>query len=202
MYDSVTVADIPRTATMVAGYTDGRYANVIELRQAFPTATLVQITTSSTGHGHANVIDCEKGDATPAEAAVWASFQDQAGEHPGIYCNFSTWPAVKAEVAKHPFHRPPLYWIARWDRPAKLIRGTIATQYANPLTSGGHYDLSIVRDYWPGVDPTPTTPLTRAHRRYVKALNKSWPHRTHPLPAADQHLVEQLLTNGQRITEL
>jgi hypothetical protein len=35
-----------------------------------------------------------------------------------------------------------------------MIRGAVAKQYADPGThGGGHYDLSIVADYWPGVDP-------------------------------------------------
>src|SRR5207245_9944229 len=31
----------------------------------------------------------------------------------------------------------------------------VAKQYQHPPASGGHYDLSVVADYWPGVDPVP-----------------------------------------------
>jgi hypothetical protein len=49
----------------------------------------------------------------------------------------------------------PHYWIANYSTGAIMYAGSVAHQYSNP----GPVDISIVADYWPGVDsatPTPT----------------------------------------------
>lgn len=149
MYDAVTAANVPPTATLVAGYGDGYYNNVAEFRARFPHATVVEIAVSS-HHNLGVVLDVETGDATPAEAPGWVTMRRAAGVDPTIYCNSSTWPAVRqafhvAGVAE------PHYWIAQYDGDPTIFTGAVAKQYADP----GPYDLSSVADYWPGVDPTP-----------------------------------------------
>jgi hypothetical protein len=64
-----------------------------------------------------------------------------------VYCAKSGWSAVR-----HAFDSAgvtqPQYWIADWDGSASIPSGAVAKQYRN--TSG--YDVSAVRESWPGVD--------------------------------------------------
>jgi hypothetical protein len=80
---------------------------------------------------------------------------------PAIYCSASVWSQV--QQAFHDANEPdPLYWIASYSSPpdSSIPPGAIAHQYADPSASGGHFDLSSVQDYWPGVDPAPPEPTT------------------------------------------
>ncbi|GLY65481.1 hypothetical protein [Amycolatopsis taiwanensis] len=54
----------------------------------------------------------------------------------------------------------PHCWVARYDGVANLPVGCVAKQYINPPGSGGHFDLSAVADFWPGIDPAPISPTT------------------------------------------
>lgn len=149
MYDGVTPANIPATATMVAGYVDGRYANIPAMKKRFPHATIVPIAVfASTNDGV--VLDVEAGDATPAEAPGWVVSRRHAGVDPTVYCSAAVWPAVQAAFANSHVP-PPHWWIADYDNDPTVPTGAMAKQYRN--TAG--YDVSAVRAYWPGVDPTP-----------------------------------------------
>jgi hypothetical protein len=152
MYDSVTPSAIPRSARMVAGYLPpSRYAWSDAEWAMFPNAVKVRIAIfANVNNGH--VLDVEPGDATPAQAPGWVLMRRRAGVDPSIYCNASTWPTVRAEFRRRGI-REPHYWIAKYDNVARIIPGSVAKQYANPPLHGrGHFDLSIVADYWPGVD--------------------------------------------------
>lgn len=149
MYDGVTPSRIPIEATMVAAYVDGRYANVVAMRSRFPHARLVTIAVfASTNAG--NVLDVEKGDATPTQAPGWVVKRRRAGIDPTVYCSASLWPSVRQ--AFRSLNVPePHYWIADYDGDPRIPAGAIAKQYKN--TPG--YDISSVVNYWPGVDPKP-----------------------------------------------
>ena len=68
-----------------------------------------------------------------------------------MYCSLNDWPKVRQAFVTAKV-REPHYWIAAYPgNGAKLYPGSIAHQYANP----GPYDISVVADYWPGVDPKP-----------------------------------------------
>jgi len=165
MYDSTTVGDDPVHTDMVAAYVDGRWPNVAAARRRFPHAKVVTITVSGYQAGRpvaANVIDCEKGDATPATAARWAKARIAAKAKPTIYCNRSTWPAVKQAVKAAGITGKVSYWIADYDGKAVIPAGAVAKQYeGSPGNRPGHYDVSIVGPYWPGVDPAPKMPELR-----------------------------------------
>lgn len=155
MYDSVTPTAIPRDAEMVAGYlAPSRFAWSAAEWALFPRAVKVRIAIfASVDDGH--VLDVEPGDATPEQAPGWVRMRRASGVDPTVYCNLSTWPAVRAAFFAQQV-REPHYWIARYDNKAVMIPGAVAKQYADPAThGGGHYDLSIVADYWPGVDTGP-----------------------------------------------
>lgn len=150
MFDAVTPGNIPTSAVMVAGYLDGRYAWSAADWARFPNAVKVDIAVfPSTNAGH--VLDVETGDATPAQAPAWVVKRRAAGVDPTIYCNTATWPAVRAAFAANGVAEPH-YWIAAYPGigPA-LYAGSIAHQYADP----GPVDISVVADFWPGIDAAP-----------------------------------------------
>lgn len=153
MYDSTTATDIPRNATMVAGYLPpSQFAWSAADWARFPNAVKVRIAIfASVNDGH--VLDVEPGDATPAQAPGWVVMRRRAGVDPTVYCNASTWPTVRAEFQRQRIPEPH-YWIARYDGVVNIPAGAVAKQYANPAVHGrGHFDLSAVADHWPGVDP-------------------------------------------------
>lgn len=156
MWDAVDVSGIPAdipTTDLVAGYVNGHYANMGALIARFPNHQHVSI--AVTADATALVLDVETYDATPDQAPGWARRMRQAGLVPTIYCNSSTWPSVRA--AFHNQATPePLWWIAQYDNVPSLFDGTVAKQYQNTA----HYDLSIVADHWPGIDPEDNMPLT------------------------------------------
>jgi len=172
MYDSVNVAGIPASAAMVAGYVDGNYANIPALRARFPHATVVEIAIAHTTR--AQVLDVETGDATPAGAVLWCTqtMADTPNTELTVYCNSSTWPAVRAAFAAAGVSEPQ-YWIADYDHSAVIPAGAVAKQYTNTAS----YDISVVADHWPGVDPDPTpeadVPLTPADARTVWAYKNT-----------------------------
>jgi hypothetical protein len=154
MYDAVTAHNIPSNAQMVAGY--GDTIKIPQWTQAdwdlFPNATkLIIVKKASSNFGHA--LDVETGDATPAEAPGWAVMRRKAGGAPIVYCNASTWPAVKAAFASANVD-PPLYWIAQYNGIDIIPAGAIGKQYA----SNNLYDTSVMEDSIPGVDDMAISP--------------------------------------------
>jgi len=147
MYDAVTPGNIPANAQMVAGYVDGRYAWHANDWARFPNAVKVRIAVfSSTNDGH--VLDIEPGCSTPASAPGWVQRRRAAGVDPSVYCNTSTLPTVQAAFRAAGVPEPH-YWIASYPGIGpNLYAGSVAHQYADP----GPYDISVVADYWPGVD--------------------------------------------------
>ncbi len=168
MFDSITVADIPADAGMVAGYVDGVYANVLEMRARFPHATVVQVAVSASYPAARGVVlDVESGDATPAQAVAWCRAYAGPNSDLTVYCNASTWPSVRSAFQAAGVTEPN-YWIAAYDNDPAIPAGAVAKQYA----SNDFYDTSSVSSYWPGVDPVPTppeddVPLTSADAQLV-----------------------------------
>ena len=149
MYDAVTVSAIPDGSVLVAGYVNGSYANLSGLRARFPHALVVGVTVTA-GADEGQVLDVESGDASPAEAPGWVERRRAAGADPTVYCNASTWPAVRAAFSAAGVAAPH-FWIADYDGDPAIPAGAVAKQYA----SNENYDTSAVAAYWPGVDPTP-----------------------------------------------
>jgi hypothetical protein len=151
MYDSVSAAKIPTTAVMVAGYVDGLYKWSVSDWNRFPRAVKVQIAVFATTN-LGQVLDVERGNATPAQAPTWVVKRRALGVDPTVYCSESAWPAVRAAFRSQGIPEPH-YWIASYPGIGpKIYAGSVAHQYADP----GPYDLSVVDNYWPGVDPKPT----------------------------------------------
>lgn len=192
MYDSVTAANLPTTATLVAAYVDGAYANVADVRKRCPKATVVTITVKG-GKTAAHVVDVEQGDCTPASGAAWAKWRHDSGAHPTIYCSHSDVPDVIAACRSLglALHRDFELWVAHYDGVAQLEDGAVAKQYRNT----SKLDTSIVAAHWPGVDPDPIVPP----HLYRDAVNRGYftVHWTGTTPHADVYAVE---VNG-RIVE-
>lgn len=157
MYDAVTAANIVKKdqrPALVAGYIDRIKLAPWSAEDwaLFPDARKVTIVKkASTRDGH--VLDVEPGDATPEQAPGWAAQRRADGfAYPTIYCNRSTWPAVKKAFADQRID-PPLYWIATATGRPEIPDGAIAAQYLLDVAPG--IDISVVADYWPGVDPAP-----------------------------------------------
>lgn len=151
MYDGVDASRLPADAQLVAGYVDGLYVWQAADWARFPTSVKVRIAVfSSTNDGQ--VLDVEPGNATPAQSVDWVLMRRGAGVDPTVYMNTSTWPTVRAAFNARGVTEPH-YWVAEYDGVAALPTGAIAKQYYNDNQAG--YDLSVVADYWPGIDPKP-----------------------------------------------
>ena len=158
MYDGVTASSLPRGAALVAGYVDGLYKWSALDWALFPGSIKVRIAVfASTNDGH--VLDCEQGNATPAESVDWVLMRRRAGVDPTVYCGRNTWwPQIRASFQARGVPEPH-YWVADYPGTYPTIPdGAIGLQYRD----AGPYDLSIVADYWPGIDPPPEAdmPLT------------------------------------------
>lgn len=159
MADSITATDIPPGKfDLVAGYVDGLYKWTDEDWLFHHASRLVRITVLG-GNADADVADVENGDLTPTEAADWAGNRVLAGKIPALYFSRSAYGAVHAAIAARGINDQQwTVWAADWTGIPHLLAGTYATQYADPAYgSGGHFDVSVVADYWPGIDPVPTT---------------------------------------------
>lgn len=160
MYDSDRAADIPGTASMVAGYVDGVHPwTPADWARFHPSATRVRIARSYLT-ADAHVLDSEVGLASVGQTVTWVAQQHHAGRFPGVYCNLSRWSGL-IESLRLSQVAMPWFWVAHWvgSPPLVLPSGSLGMQYADPALSGGHYDLSAMAPYLPGVDPRPA-PVT------------------------------------------
>lgn len=151
MYDSVSALTIPFGVDVAAGYVDGLYKWPDAWWTRFSSATvLVRIAVfADTDDG--DFLDVERYDATPQEAPGWVLRRRAAGHQaPAVYMNTDTWPAVRAAFAAAGVPEP-LYIVADYDNLAVVPDGAFGKQYS----SLAGYDLSVIGDYWPGVDPAP-----------------------------------------------
>jgi len=169
MFDSTSPWDIPRDAEMVAYYVDGRYAWPQTWINMFPNAVKVPI--SAIGARTAPVGDVEVGCIwPPANAVPWVRRARADGFEPTIYVNeLNDWPLVRKafQDADEP---EPIYWTARYNGVRQIPAGAVARQFAHPhdgdgvadkpWETGKHYDLSVVADFWPGIDNKEDDELT------------------------------------------
>jgi hypothetical protein len=196
MYDAVTVANLPAYAEMVAGYVDGAYANVAELERRFPGARIVTITT---GLGEADVIDIESGNAVPSNVPGWVRRMRSLHRRPIVYTTPGNWQAV-LEVCHGTDVAPPFWWAAHWTNVSHLEPGSVATQWASPITWPRiGYDISEVAPGFPEryekehpvskpvtTIKTPTKQAAASIARQAAAVTAIVTSLTHTLPAPDR----------------
>lgn len=162
MADSITPTDIPvndpqtgRPWALVAGYIDGHFAWSAAGWNRFSASQHVRIAVfSSTNDG--DVIDRETGDATADQAVDWTVMRRAAGHpDPTVYCSYSDWLNCQNAFIRRGVSAPQ-WWISGYPSPTDangnpiIPAGAVAHQFTD--TPGGHWDESIVLDYWPGVD--------------------------------------------------
>lgn len=89
MPDSVQVSDLPGGYTAYLGYADGDRPTAGPLADRFPGARRVILTVTGQVTGAADGIDCEPGNVTAAQAALWAKSKLRAspGFRPVIYAS-------------------------------------------------------------------------------------------------------------------
>jgi hypothetical protein len=135
MFDTVTVASVPSfantAADAVAGYIDGRYADMGALSAAFPKAHHLSIAVRSSDV--ADCLDIETGDATPAEAAFWVRMaQAHHVWRPCLYADRSTMPQVIANLKAHGIARSAVrLWVADWTFTPHVPAGYDACQWTD-----------------------------------------------------------------------
>jgi hypothetical protein len=168
MYDSTNPFDIPVTAEMVGGYVDGSYAWSAAGWARFPNAVHVPISIYSS-RNNGIVLDVEPGCTwPPANSVAWVQRRRASGVDPTIYCNQQNSLHLVQAAFQAAGVAEPHYWTAAYPGIGKaLYAGTVAHQYANPLTSGGHFDLSVTADVWPGVDTISSPGGTASGTIYV-----------------------------------
>lgn len=140
MYDSVTPANCPTDGDLYAGYIDGRYANLGTFAARFPGRRLISITI---WNGTADVLDVERGDATPLMVPDWSQRMRSLNRHPTCYCSLSAWPDVQRACANARVVLPD-WWAAGYYNPPRpyLPAGAVACQWVD----WGPYDQSFVSD--------------------------------------------------------
>jgi hypothetical protein len=184
-------------ATMLGGYTDGIYANIPALAADAPPGSVI-VEFSAIGTDSGTVGDVESGCIwPPANAVPWVLARRAAGIDPSIYCGRANWPAVIAAFDSAGVPYP--HWVtAHYTNTPHFCDGGCFPSYVNGLTAvatqyggdlAGHYDLSVVADYWPGVDGNATT----AESRGQTPLIITPPEADMPLTAADIPIIQQAL---------
>jgi len=173
MFDGIAAdaAKIPASAALVAGYVDGLYKWSDAHWARFPRATRVRIAVfADTDDGV--VLDCEQGNCTPAESVDWVLTRRKAGVDPTVYCGRNTWWDDIRAAHRARGVPEPHYWVADYavsQTNPQIPAGAIALQY----TDTGSYDLSVVADYWPGVDPKPLPRPPQEHDMILHVITGS-----------------------------
>ena len=138
-YDSVTPSAIPASSQAVAVYADGPYA--ASPSQVGKRGLVLWIDVNGSDP-HADVLDVEPTDATPAQAAVWVQQKLDASPNSTaiIYTMRSEWAAVQQAVSQLPWWMPShtKYWIADPTGVPHIVPGSQATQWY----WGQNYDIS------------------------------------------------------------
>lgn len=148
MYDSTTPFEIPReTSQYIAIYFNGRFAaSESEVQAQYPKARIYTIDVLNDAPKQCSILDIETGDATPDDVPGWvdARMDGNPGFICRLYCNLSTWPAVKAKVATlgKAARTHVRYWIANPTGVAHIVPGSDATQYFWGLD----YDMSLMNE--------------------------------------------------------
>lgn len=207
MYDSTNPADIPRGTAVVGGYVNGIFGPA---HAAFGVAgwdaagwarhagaAHVEISVYPTGEG--NCGDVEPGCIwPPAEAVDYVRHCRADGREPSLYCDLNNWPAIRQAIQAAGLVEPH-YWVALWDEVESIPwPDAVGKQYDHPPHSGGHYDLSLVVDHWPGVDSMTYTPPANDSQALEQTFNmiKWGAAESGGDPAADSYLKQQIAAGG------
>jgi hypothetical protein len=153
MYDAADANLAPPGADLYAGYVDGNYQSYHQLRARFPGKLVIPIAVfPSTNDGI--IFDGPPDNSTWDRVVDWVVMRRRAGVDPTVYTDSDQWATGVQEFNARGVV-PPHWWIANWNGQPNIPAGAVGHQYAN---IGERYDISIVADHWPGVDPAPAPP--------------------------------------------
>jgi hypothetical protein len=149
MYDSINATGIPGSAAVVAGYGDGEFLWPSSWWDLFPAAVHLVIVVSADHAG--DILDVEKGDATPDQVPGWVRRFNRPGRRrPTVYCSRDTWPQVVAALEAAGLSAAAVDWWAATLDETQDVAGAVAVQYRDV----GPYDLTVIHDPgWVGGDP-------------------------------------------------
>jgi hypothetical protein len=149
MRDSVQSIMIPSGTPVVAGYADGIYVWSAEDWARHAGAVCLSIAVHP--DHQADILDVERGDATPEDVPGWIDrFQRPGRRAPTIYCNRSTIDAVRVSTGGRHFD----WWAATLDGTTE-VTGAVAVQY----WGAGAFDESLILDpTWVGLFDTSASP--------------------------------------------
>lgn len=191
MYDAVDANDVPNDGRfdLLAGYVDGLYRSYVPLQHRFPGFTVVSIDVLN-HPGTGQVLDIEKGDATPAEAPAWFDASVRAGiVRPTLYYSTSDHLEIVRLMGSRKFDN----WVASYgvsqprDNNGNVIHPT-AWQKIDHGPNGENIDISEVYDpFWPFAPRTEEEEddMQLEGNKYGVLPLKGKPGRV--LIAADQH---------------
>lgn len=218
--DSTTAGDVPADVELPAGYVDGAYVTVPQLHKRFPHKRIVMITVNGSTP-HADVIDQESGDATPRASVRYVVNERKQHGWPTIYFPLSDIAAVCKALAAVGLGPDVPLWTAHYTGKPHICGADclkpygplpfkpliVATQYATPgIGVSGHFDLSLVADYWPGVDPKPkpvkATPLAGTTRIALRLVARNLRGRNTPVATPDQPYLTAAQKQIQRVLNL
>lgn len=151
-YDSTDAAKVPAGADGYLGYIDGSYQSYKPLLARFPGTLVVPISVDPSSD-HGLVFDGPPDNATWPQVVQWVARRRSSGADPTVYTDQSSWTTAQAAFRAANVAYPH-WWIANYNGVPTIPDGAIGHQYATVV---GRYDTSVVADYWPGVDPAPTT---------------------------------------------
>jgi hypothetical protein len=161
-YDATDPGSIPASVAppdYACGYVDGNWPSYAAMAARFPLAVPVSITAipGSAPSDGAQVCDCEDGDYTPPQAALWAQRRIAQGLIPCIYCSLASWGAAQQACIDLGLNLTYVdWWIAAYpgNGPA-LYPGSVGHQFVDR----GTYDESVFLDGWVPGRPIAAPPV-------------------------------------------
>lgn len=157
MYDATNPANIPASAEAVAGYNDGWYKWTTASWDRFGP-NVHRKTIAVVTRDDADILDVERGDATPDDVPEWTTRQRDRGSVATVYANAEDWSAIETACLAAKIE-PPFHWLADWDHDPALPAETVAKQW----DSNASFDTSTARLDWltnttDPIDPPPVKP--------------------------------------------
>src|SRR5215469_783157 len=135
--DAGVIRGLWQSGDLVGFYVAGNtYIWTLAERALFPATALVSITL--TANAQADVLDVERGGATPQECAGWIAMMKAKGYHkPTIYCSRLTIPAVRQGTGWYILGQDYDIWCADYTGSPHLVTAPppgqpapcVATQY-------------------------------------------------------------------------
>ena len=167
MFDDVDVALLPAGYDAYAGYVDGLYANLTQIKARFPDAHILTIAVRASDI--AECLDIENGDATNAEAPAWFRLALAHGvTKPCLYTSAGNADALVADMNKAGIARSAYrLWTAHYTNVAHLCGpGTChecqasadATQFTSHAQNKSLDESVCAGGFFTMLTPTPNTP--------------------------------------------